>query len=269
MIAKITIAIPTYNGAPWIKQCLDSVLAQTRQDFCILISDDGSQDDTINIVKEYAAKDDRITIQYNNRKKRNYFSIIENCNTPYLKILCQDDWLLPDCLKIQLSILENDSKLGFVSSPCFICFGEKVSNMKVDRIPHGPHSNNKKLMRRLMLEGNIIGPPAAVTFRSDVIKAFDYGDYIRYLSELLFYFNALKKGYDFFVTDNPQAFYRIQKNMNTFKLKFDIIKLYKTLIERDGALGGIKFNFTTKMWLHYWQFRRTLNKIICKFLLKV
>ena len=267
----ITVAIPTYNGEPWIKQCLDSVLAQTRQDFCILISDDGSQDKTISIIKEYAENDPRITIQYNNHKKRNYFSIIENCNTPYLKILCQDDWLLPDCLKIQLEYLENDSELGFVTSPCRLCFGEKISKMKVDRISYGKHSPNKKLFRRLMLEGNVIGPPAAITFRTNVIKTFDYDDYIIYLSELLFYFDALKKGHKFIVTDSPQAVYRIQSNMNTLQLKHSSskIKLYKVLIERDGALGGLEFNLPTKIRLLYWELRRRLNKVICKFLLKV
>ena len=267
----ITVAIPTYNGEPWIKQCLDSVLAQTRQDFCILISDDGSQDKTISIIKEYAENDPRITIQYNNHKKRNYFSLIENCNTPYLKILCQDDWLLPDCLEKQLFLLENDPKLGLVTSPYILCFGDKISKMKVQRISSGHHSPNKKLFRRLMLECNVIGPPAAVTFRSDVIKSFDYDDYIRYLCELVFYFDAFKKGYNFFVTDSPQVVYRIQPNMNTFTNKYteSIIDYYKKLITRDGALGGMQFDFQTKIRLHYWQTRRMLSKIICKFLLKI
>ena len=267
----ITVAIPTYNGEPWIEKCLDSVLAQTRQDFCILISDDGSKDETIRIIKEYAAKDDRITIQYNNHKTKNYFSLIENFNTPFLKILGQDDWLLPDCLEQQLTLLENNPKLGFVTSPCIICFGDKLSKMKVDRISHGQHSPNKKLFRRLMLEGNVIGPPVAVTFRGEVIKSFNFDDYIRYLSELLWYIDALKKGYNFYVTDSPQAVYRIQPNMNTLKKAYNnpVMDLYKQLIAREGSLAGMKLNLNTVLKLHYWQIRRKFNKVVCKLFLKI
>lgn len=269
MSPKITIGIPTYNGGDWIEQCLDSIFNQTYQDFVILISDDGSSDNTLDIIKKYADNDPRITIQYNNHKKVNVLSIIDSCNTPYLKFVCQDDWLLPDCLKVQIEHLESDPKIGLVTSPTFLCFDKKLSKLKIDRISYGKHSPNKKLFRQLMLEGNIIGPPAAVTFRTDILKDFNQNDYIEYLSELMFYLDALKKNHDFFVTDTPQDVYRIQKNMKTFANKESVIDKYKILIAEYSSLTGLKPGFKTNVLLHYWHFRRVLNKLICKFLLMI
>jgi len=58
---KLTIGMPVYNGAASIRRALDSLLAQTFNDFCIIISDNGSTDETQSICEAYAAADPRVT----------------------------------------------------------------------------------------------------------------------------------------------------------------------------------------------------------------
>lgn len=58
----LSIIIPVYNVAPFLRQCLDSILAQTFTDFEVIATDDKSTDDSAKILKEYAAKDKRIKI---------------------------------------------------------------------------------------------------------------------------------------------------------------------------------------------------------------
>jgi len=53
---RVTVAIPVYNGDNYVHEALDSVLAQTFQDFEIVISDNGSTDRTEAICREYAAR---------------------------------------------------------------------------------------------------------------------------------------------------------------------------------------------------------------------
>ena len=57
---QVSIGMPVYNGEPFIREALDSLLAQTFTDFELIISDNGSTDATETICKEYAAKDVRI-----------------------------------------------------------------------------------------------------------------------------------------------------------------------------------------------------------------
>lgn len=59
---KVSVIIPVYNVEPYLHQCLDSVINQTLKEIEIICVDDGSTDNSLNILKEYAAKDDRITL---------------------------------------------------------------------------------------------------------------------------------------------------------------------------------------------------------------
>lgn len=61
MKPKISVIVPAYNVAPWIGRCLDSILAQSYENLEIIVIDDGSTDETCEIIDTYAAKDNRIT----------------------------------------------------------------------------------------------------------------------------------------------------------------------------------------------------------------
>lgn len=59
---KISIVIPVYNVEEYLRQCLDSVVNQTLKDLEIICVNDGSTDNSLQILQEYANKDDRIKI---------------------------------------------------------------------------------------------------------------------------------------------------------------------------------------------------------------
>ena len=58
----VSIVIPVYNGAAWVRPCLDSILCQTMGDFELIVVDDASTDETPGILAGYAARDARITV---------------------------------------------------------------------------------------------------------------------------------------------------------------------------------------------------------------
>ena len=58
----ISVIIPVYNTEKYLHRCIDSVLAQTYQDFELLLIDDGSKDSSGTICDEYAAKDARVRV---------------------------------------------------------------------------------------------------------------------------------------------------------------------------------------------------------------
>ena len=59
---KLSIVVPIYNMEKYLKQCLNSCINQTLKDIEIICVNDGSTDNSLNIIREYAAKDSRIKI---------------------------------------------------------------------------------------------------------------------------------------------------------------------------------------------------------------
>ncbi|MDO5553870.1 MAG: glycosyltransferase [Planctomycetia bacterium] len=68
MTPRISVIVPVYNVAEWLEECLDSILNQTFQDLEVICVNDGSTDNSPDILKEYAAKDSRITIIHQENK---------------------------------------------------------------------------------------------------------------------------------------------------------------------------------------------------------
>ena len=62
IMVKVSVIIPVYNVEPYLKQCMDSVVGQTLKDIEIICVDDGSTDNSLDILREYAAEDSRIQI---------------------------------------------------------------------------------------------------------------------------------------------------------------------------------------------------------------
>ena len=59
---KVSVVVPTYNVEKYLAECMDSLLGQTLQDMEFVCVNDGSTDSSLEILKQYAAKDDRVKI---------------------------------------------------------------------------------------------------------------------------------------------------------------------------------------------------------------
>ena len=61
-MVKVSVIIPIYNVENYLEECLDSIVNQTLKDIEIICVNDGSTDNSLDIINKYAAKDDRITV---------------------------------------------------------------------------------------------------------------------------------------------------------------------------------------------------------------
>ncbi len=102
----VSICIPTCNAAEFFDPCLQSALAQTYPNFEILISDDGSVDDTLNIIEKYRQQYSQIRLVQNSDKGmvNNWNNCIVQAKGDWIKFLFQDDILKPLCVE---KMLEN------------------------------------------------------------------------------------------------------------------------------------------------------------------
>ena len=114
----ITVGMPVYNSPRYLKQSLDSLLAQTYSDFVLVISDNASTDATAKICLDYAAADARIKYFRNATNignPRNFNRVFELTTTPYLKWSTADDFWEPSFLELALEVMEATRPWRFVT----------------------------------------------------------------------------------------------------------------------------------------------------------
>lgn len=112
---KVSIILPVYNVAPYLRQSLDSIIAQTLTDIEIICVDDGSTDDSGKILDEYKEKDNRITVIH----KRNAGTGaarndgLKIATGECIGFVDPDDWILPNMYERLYNILQ-DKELDIV-----------------------------------------------------------------------------------------------------------------------------------------------------------
>ena len=110
-----SIIIPVYNVEAYLQNCLDSLLRQTFCDWEALCVDDGSTDQSLAILEEYAAKDSRIKVIYKpnggTASARN--AGIKETQGDYLFFLDSDDWIEPNSLQVLAEHLQGEDVLCF------------------------------------------------------------------------------------------------------------------------------------------------------------
>lgn len=106
---KTAILLATYNGSRYLKEQIDSLLAQTFHDWVLYVHDDGSTDNTLEILYQYAAKHDNIIIlEYDSKHgaKDNFFSLMEHVESDYYFFCDQDDVWHPEKMQFFLQKMQ-------------------------------------------------------------------------------------------------------------------------------------------------------------------
>ena len=162
----VSVLITSYNYGHYISEAIDSVLAQTYTDFELIIVDNGSEDDTAEIVKTYMLRDSRVKIHINESNIgmfRNYNKALLLARGKYIKFLNADDTFHPELLETFTQILNNDSNISLVTSYRQHFQGsDELLKQNISGL-----QNRKEMIIKGLLEGNFIGEPTTVMFRRD------------------------------------------------------------------------------------------------------
>ena len=208
---KISVCIPVYNGSEFIKIAIDSVLNQSFKDFELIIVDNQSTDNTVEIIKEY--KDDRIKLFINETNIGmipNWNKALSYATGDYLKILPADDFIYPKCLELQSAILDNDKakRISFVcSSRHIINDAGKVLFVRKFSSKSFEINNFKAFNKVIRAGGNILGEGGAVMFRRETQeKVGPFNSDIFYLLDLDQWFKILLHGHLYVIADVLSAF---------------------------------------------------------------
>lgn len=216
---KVSICMPVFNGADFIEEAIESVLNQSFRDFELLIADDHSTDETLQIVKRLAQSDRRIRYWTNSQKIglfKNYNSCIHQAKGIYIKLFAQDDLLGADALAEQVKILDSHASVALVcSDKDFINeLGKPFQPEDLEELVR----LEEQVAKDIPIPGvdvigacffpvvNLIGEPSTVMFRREFAgEGFDESFY--HVGDLDYWFQILLRG----------EYYRIGKKLCQFR----------------------------------------------------
>ena len=168
----VSVLTPVYNGEKYLVECIESVLAQTYQNWEYIITNNRSTDRTLEIALGYAQRDERIRIHNNSE----FVSGDANGNiafrqiaseSKYCKMVHADDWLFPECIERMVDLAEAHPTVGMVGS-----YGLRNKHVSWDGLPY-PSTvvSGRELGRSAFLGGPyVFGSPTSTLICSDEVR---------------------------------------------------------------------------------------------------
>lgn len=214
----ISIAMATYNGEKYLCEQLDSILAQTVQDFELIVCDDCSTDSTVQILREYEKADSRIKVFVNEKNlgfKKNFEKAAGLCKGEFIAFSDQDDIWLPEHLEKLLSLIgTHDVACG----NALVIDGSGIATeKKLNELDGFYFFDSENILLKMMFRENCF-QGASMLIKSDFLRtSFPIPDRIKYHDSWLAYCACFEQGIMY--TFNVITKYRLHGNNVTHNVK--------------------------------------------------
>lgn len=220
---KISIIIPCYNLGEYLDEAVNSILAQTYQDFEIIIVNDGSTDDFTNtLLVNYNKPKTKVLTTKNQGLPSARNTGIDVSKGEYICCLDADDKYHPQFLEKTIDILESDnqSKIGFVTT--WLQMFEEINML------WSPDSCNPFLLAT----ENIVH--VASLFRKECWeKVGGYATNLTGYQDWNFWISIAARGYEWFLIKEPLFLYRVRKNSMVTGSNQKRLLLYSQIVENN------------------------------------
>lgn len=242
MEALVSIITPTYNSAAFIEQTICSVQNQTYQNWEMIIVDDGSTDETADIISQKAHSDQRILFirlpkNEGPAKARNVG--IEQAKGKYMTFIDADDIWFPEFIEKSISAISE-------TRVCFVFSSYKRANENLEFV-YSDFIVPQKVSYRDILKTNSISCLTAFIdveklgkkIMPDIFKRQDMGLWLQYLKEIPFAYGI----------QEPLAVYRIRKNSLSRK-KSSLLKFQWQFYREVERLSVLKSCYYMVNWMY-------------------
>ncbi len=248
---SVSVVIPTYNYGQYIKEAINSALEQTLSPCEIIVADDGSTDNTAQIVAEYGDKVRYIRYEHKGIcHLRN--ALLDEIKGDWFVNLDADDYLAKDFIEQSLAVALSSQERIAVVYPDRTYFG--AANFEVIS---EEFSIQKMKRRNLIVMDSLINTSAAREVRFDVAFASGLEDYD-------FFMGLINAGYIGKVQHKSRVFCRVHKKSRTSAVNNDVYRsnrLIKQMVVKYPKLFSKKeardaldyYSVPTAMRLHLWQ----------------
>lgn len=206
----VSIITPSYNSSLFIEDCIASVQKQTYSNWEMLIVDDASQDNSVEVIESISNKDSRVklVVLNNNNGAANARNIaLEKAKGKYIAFLDSDDLWKVNKLERQISFMKSN-KLSFTFTSYQPISEDGEKQFSVIKAP-------RKMSYHSYLKNTIIGCLTVVIDREKT------GDFrmpnIRSSHDMALWLDIMKRGFNAYGLNENLAFYRLVSNSNTSK----------------------------------------------------
>ena len=161
----VTVVMTAYNVAPYIRAAIQSALAQTFQDFELLVLDDGSTDGTLQIAERFKDSRIRVVRSLHRGAATQLRSGIEQTQNRYIALLDGDDMWSPNKLELHVKFLNSQPRADLTLSWSRIIEEDGLDTGLTSPLWNGPISTSE------LLAENVIGNGSALVFRREALEA--------------------------------------------------------------------------------------------------
>lgn len=177
MTPLVSVVVPVYNCVSFIDATVQSILAQTFRDFELVVSDNASTDGTWEALQRYTV-DPRVRLSRhasNVAATVNFNAATELATGEFIKLVCADDLLYPDCLAVQVAALRANPSAALAACTMDVidAAGRIVLRDRGLAGLRGEVAGTVAIRRTVLAGTNIFGAPACVMFRR--VALFDAG----------------------------------------------------------------------------------------------
>lgn len=187
MTAVVSVCIPTYNGARYLGECIESVLNQTYGGTEILVVDDASTDQTVAIATQYSQRDGRVRVHINPRNLglvANWNRCLALAHGEWIKFLFQDDLLAPSCIERMLAVAHQEGASFVICRRDFLFDGDTTAATRENYARHAEQAERfaknrnvraEKFIEAILNHGiceNFLGEPTATLIHRDLFHRY-------------------------------------------------------------------------------------------------
>lgn len=234
---KLTVIMPVYNVEHYVSRAIESVLNQTFSDFDLIIVDDGSKDNSLNICKEYALNDSRVRV-YSQANAgvstaRN-FALDQIITTEFVTFIDSDDWIEKDLYEQSIESMDK-----FHLDLCISGYMREKDDSSYFDLVHNRSAcilSKDEALKEIFNCNIFSGTLCDTFFKFSVISGLRHNEKLAYLEDFLLKVQCIKKcnriGYmplfKYHYTD------RVGSASNRYtKRNFDILKASRLAAPND------------------------------------
>lgn len=240
--SKVSIIIPAYNASEYINDCLDSCIKQNHYNVEIIVIDDGSTDNTGDIVKSYSDRRIKYIYKENGGSASARNSGIRNSSGDYIIFLDSDDLILPERITVHLESLKNKEKIITYSDFRYIKNHNNDNEYK-----HKFKFYSGDVLDKILYK-NFIPTNCATYPRSFINDIGIFNEEIRNCEDTEFLIRAFLAGYKVEYLDKVLAYYRLhegsksKEKVKNYSNYIKILRLFENKIEKKLLNRAIAYN---------------------------